>query len=539
MFQFRKRTYIVGNFARMQVYTEYGQLVAGGILAPPSAPTLSAGTGSSGSLGLAIGYITFLHKQGQQVMQESNPSAPSETFELQGNGRTWSDIPTTATDSRVTHVRGYVSVDGALPKMVWERQLGVSSVTENVLTSALGDLTLPLQVGLDGESDVDVFARGVLPYCKFGAMYHNSAYYAGDPLHPDRIYKSRINEPESVNAIQSIDDADSGYLETLDGEAVTGLKRWNDLLLVTCLRCVYAIQGFDAGDLQIIKISNFYGCVSNAALANVGPEGDVWGPGQDCIWRYDGTFHDLTYDDLRDFWRDNYRENPDLFQLECFAAEDRVTSTYKLQVPLPSAAPVGVNSFKWIGHYEPVINGELPWWVFDYRGRSDSIMGLLLAGNSSTFLESYTGSCDGKVRKENVASDGDDDGDTYGKRLRLLTKHFFFGDQGGDWAHGRNYQALDIFLKNSNNAVTVSAWAGDDTASEEALAPQWTRTISASAVTLPRSKVALTSISFNGLTEINGKGIALEFVAQAHVGVALRGFTIYHSIGEQERPFSS
>lgn len=537
MFQFRKRTYVVGQFARLLVYTEYGQLVEGGIIAPNSPPTLAAGTGSSGSLGEAIGYLTFAHKQGTKILQESNPSGPSDTFTLQGNGRTWTDIPATAPDDRVTHVRGYVSVDGAIPRLAWERQIGVTTVVENVLTAALGE-NLPVNPGLDGEADLDVYARGVPPYCQFAEMYHNSAYYAGDPLHPERIYKSKIDEPESVNSVQSIDFSPSGFLVTPDGEAVTGLKRWNDLLLVTCLRAVYAVQGFDSGDLQIVKISNFYGCVSNASLKNVGPEADVYGAGQEGVWRYNGTFHDLMEKSLRDYWMATYRLNPDAYQHDCFGAEDRTTRTYILQTPLPSDAPGGVASFKWVGHWEPVLSGDDPWWVFDMRGRTDSVMGMLLASNGSTFLEPHTGSCDGIIRRENVASDADDDGDTFAKQMTILTKHYFFGEQDGDTAHGRDFTDFDFFVKNEQTALTASAYAGDDTASG-ALSAQWTTTIPAGAISLPKARVARTSIHFGPITEINGKGLCLKLTASSPLSVGFRGFSIYHKVGQQERPATS
>ena len=179
-----------------------------------------------------------------------------------------------------------------------------------------------------------------------------------------------------------------------------------------------------------------------------------------------------------------------------------------------------------------------PWWVNDIRARKDNAIGSLIITDDDHYGELLTGSCDGFIRKENVQDDPDDDGDAYQKAISLQTKHFLFGDQGGDDAHGRNYPALDIFLKNESTSVTLSALAGDDSA-QDSPSPQWTRTIPAGAVSSPRAKVSRTSLSFNGLTEINGKGITLLFSAVAPVNVRLRGFQIYHSQGEQERLFST
>jgi hypothetical protein len=291
------------------------------------------------------------------------------------------------------------------------------------------------------------------------------------------------------------------------------------------------IQGFDNGDYQMVKISNYYGVISHHSMVRVGPDADLWAAGQEGAWMFNGSFHDLMEDDLRDYWRDAYRADPLNYE-DAFAAEDRFTRTYHLVVPQADNT-----TFKYVGHWFPVVRGGPPWWVFDRRNRQDSALGTLVSGNSDHFGELVSGSCDGFMRKENVAADTNDDSDTYAKALTITTKHYFFGDQGGDAAHGRNYNGLDIFLKNESTAVTVAAYGGDDTANAAA-SPQWSKTIPAAAVTTPRPRVARTSEHFEGLAEINGKGLTLKFTASAPTNVALRGFSIYHSPGHQERPFS-
>lgn len=536
MTKYKLNTYIIGQFARGLVFNENNQLTVIGIIAPNTPPVVTGGASSGGDTGIVIGYITFVHKIGSKVMQESNPSEGSDSVEITGNGRIWTNIQATAPDSRVTHVRGYVSLDGDIPSMAWERPIGVTTVTENV-PNAERFLLLPSNSGLDGEQDLDVNARGVPPYTQFCEVYHDSMYYAGDPLHQSRIYKSRLKEPESVNSIESSDESPSGYYETLDGEAVTGMKRWNDLLIITCLRAVYAIQGFSSADIQIIKLTDFYGCVSNASLKRVGPRGDLWGAGQEGVWAYDGTFKDYMDEDLKDYWASNYAANATVFQQQCFGAEDRKTRVYKLQTPKPSDQPAAITSFKWVGHWTPTLTGGSPWWTFDGRARSDSAMGVLLAEDDSTFLDSYTGSCDGIIRKENVENDPDDDGDTYLKHYRVLSKHFFFGDQCGDDSHGHQFTDLDVFLKNENTQVTVSQYGGDDTAAG-AYAPQWSQVIPVGAVVTPRPKVARTSIHLEP-NRINGKGTSVQFDADSPVDVRLRGFAIYFKDGQQERPYTA
>jgi len=528
LLRYRGRVYMFGFFSTPAMVTEARKVNIMGIPAPPAAPTLAVGTSSGGSTGLAIAYLTFVEKDAGKVIHESNPSQPSATISLNGQGRAWTVLPTSSINPRVTHIRGYVSMDGALPAFAWERQIGVTSVNENVLTGQLGE-RLPLFEGPDNQFDVDPFARGVPPNGRYAEVYHDSMWISGDFDFPTRIYFSRLFEPESFNTTIK----ERGWLETLDGEAVTGLKRWGDLLFVGCLRAMYVIQGFSAGDYQIVKVQNYYGCISNASMQLVGPDSDLWGAGQEGVWMYNGSFHDLMEEDLRGEWRDDYRANQINYE-DCFAAEDRFSRTYQLVIPQDDES-----TFKWVGHWVPVtMRGAAPWWVHDIRTRQDNAIGSLIISNDDHYGELLTGSCDGFIRKENVQDDPDDDGDSYQKALTLQTKHFFFGDQGGDDAHGRNFPALDVFLQNESTSVTLSAKAGDDSA-QVSTTPQWSRTISAGAVSTPRAKVARTSLSFNGLSEINGKGITLRFTATAPLNVRLRGFAIYHTQGEQERLFST
>jgi hypothetical protein len=251
---------------------------------------------------------------------------------------------------------------------------------------------------------------------------------------------------------------------------------------------------------------------------------------------YDGSFHDLMFNDLRDYWKSTYKANATTFQNSCFAAPDRDTRSYVIQTPKPANVSAVVNSFKWVGNWEPTIVGNDPWWSFDMRARSDSIMGLLLAQDNSTFQDFYTGSCDGIIRKENVDTDADDDGDTFRKAWRVLGKHFFMGDQGGDDSHGFRYTDLDVFLQNETVPVTVSLWAGDDTASE-AYAAQWSQVIPAGQVTRPRARVPRTSLHID-TTRVSGKGASVDFTATAPVGLKLRGYALYFEQGEQDRPYT-
>lgn len=526
--KYKGRVYVFGMFSTPVVITESRRIWSMGIPAPETQAPMTLGTSSGGSVGEAIGYITFLEKDAGKIIQESNPSLPSATVSLNGEGRSWTSLPTSCINPRVTHIRGYVSMDGSVPGLAWERQLGVTTVNENVSTGRLGE-RLPVSVGLDGDVDVQIYDRGVPPNGRFAEVYHDAMWISGEYDHPTRVYYSKLFEPESFNTV----DKDRGWFETLDGEAVTGLQRWGDLLIVGCLRACYAIQGFDSGDYQMIKISNYYGVISHHSMVRVGPNADLWAASQEGVWMFDGQFHDLFEDDLREYWRSNYQALTIQYE-DCFAGEDRFFRTYQLAIPPAS----GSGTFKYICHWRPVVReNAAPWVIWDVKARTDASIGSAITGNDDHYGTLLSGSCDGYIRKENVLTDTNDDGDSYQKAMTVITKHFYMGDQGGDWAHARDYVNLDVFIKNPNTAVAVSAYGGDDTAIDAA-APQWSRTISAGAVTSPKPRVPVTSTSFP-VSECNGRGVSLKFTASAPINVSLRGFTIYHILGEQAQLASS
>jgi len=519
---YKNRWYAAGFFSTPVVVTEGRQWCIAGLPPPQGPPTLAAGTGTSGSDGEAIGHLTFVHKFNDIVVHMGNASTASQTFTLNGTGRTWTNIATTCINPRATHVRGYLSVDGAIPKFCWERQLGVSTVTENVLTGQLGE-ELPTTIGTDGAPVYDANARGVPPVGAYVETYHDATWWSSYDF-PNRVYPSRLFEPESVNT----NEGDKTWLETLDGEPITGLKRWGDVLIVGCPKAMYLIQGFDNLDYRMVKISNYYGVVSNFSMALVGPNSDLVFASHIGAVMYNGSFRELMQDKLKIYYRDDYRAHPDNYEAS-FAAADPYYNGYVLHIPQDDDT-----TFRYFGHYESMsTRGEVDW-VWDRRNRKDNAAGELITGGVQQ-ADLYVGSCDGYIRKENVASDADDDGDTYGKAMTIAHKHIWYmGSQAGDDAHGGRVTDMDVYLKNQDNAVTVSLYGGDDTA-YAASAAQWSQEIPAASVTSPRTLVARTS-AHQTPNQVGGKGVTVKVTATAPVGVEWRGYGLDMAEGAQEQP---
>lgn len=522
---YKNRWYCAGFFSTPVVVTEGRQSCIAGLPAPQGPPTLAVGTGAAGSEGEAIGYLTFVHKFNDRTVHMGNPSAPSQTLTLTGTGRTWTNIPTTCINPRATHVRGYLSVDGAIPKFCWERQLGVSTVTENVLTNQLGE-ELPTKIGEDGAPVFDANARGIPPVGPFVEVYNNAAWWTSYDF-PTRVYPSKLFEPESVNT----NEGDETWLETLDGEPITGLKHWGDLLIVACARSMYAIQGFSNNDYRMFKISNFYGCISNFSMVTLGPNADLVFASQEGVVMYNGAFREVMEDALRNYWKDDYRANPANYEAS-FAAEDRYGRGYKILIP-----QADTTSFYYFGCYDFLNRTGRYEWVWDRRNRQDNALGPLISGGN-LYGDLYTGSCDGHIRKENVLDNGDDDGDTYGKAMTIAHKHVWYqGSQSGDDAHGGRVTDMDAYLKNQSTAVTLAIFGGDDTA-YSAASPQWSIVVPAAAVTTPNTLVARTSAHQTPNT-VGGKGFTVRVTATSPVRVEWRGYGLNMTKGGQEQPVSA
>jgi hypothetical protein len=526
---YRRRQFFVGHYSRPLIYTEFRKLHPVGITAPITAPTLALGSDSGGSTGGCIGYLAYGHMEGDLLIAESNLTTGSGILNVTGQGRVWTGIPATSFESRVNKVFGYLSVDGTVPALCWTRDLGVTSVTENVQTGALGRFAANRN-DINGQLKFDPNGRCVPPYCKFAEVYHQCMFYAGDPLHPDRIYPSRRFEPEAVNT-QDLD----GYLQTIDGEAVTGIRRFQDQLIVGCNNppAFYLIQGFgpggSQGDWQISKLSSFYGLISGAAMIRCGPNEDLFFPDISGPCIYNGQFRYIIKEN-RAFWRDSYAANQANFEAS-YAVEDFFNRAYVL-----SMIDTDGSTLKWVAQYEPMEFGQQPWWWFFRRTRADTYSKNLIGRGSKRRLL-FTGSADSSIRQENVATDANDNGDTYNKAMDLVFGHNFFGDQGGDEAHGRAYTDLYLHLQNEGQAATVSLYGGDDTAFQ-ALKAQDTITIPAGAVTSPRGMVPRTSVHIPE-PQVNGKGLTVRIQVTAPVGVEVRGYDVDWREGVQERPFTS
>lgn len=509
----------VGQWSRPLVRGRDNQLHAAGLLAPPAAPTMT--TGSGAIIGNCICRLIFSVKIGNKVLQRSNPGPAAATLSLSSGGRVWADIPTTAPDARTTHVEGYVSVDGSISFRAWEAPLGVSSVTEATPTDILASRThLPVKTLRDGKVKDDTMTRGVPPYVAVGVWWHNRMWYI-TPSRPGVGY-SKLNEPESVNP--------TSFIPTKGGEFPIGLGALDRELIVFCSRKSYGVQGFGINDFRLDIASDSFGCISHWGIKTI--QGVLLFPSNQGISAYfgGGNFKNIMSKSRRADWVAHYA----LFESEYERAEATDNSEkgeYVLAVDLPASETN--RTYEWQAYYRAMLEqgeGE-PYWSNNIMTRRTTSLGVFFPEGSKRSVM-VRGSCDGYVRQED-ATDGDDDGDTFAKAYTLKHKHFFMGDQAGDDAHGRTFVDFDWFGKHGAVAAAVNLYPGDDSSGDAVTAPFSHSIPVPSATTGGRTATAKTSHHIGSTPGVSGKGITVEVTGTSPVGMQHRGFAISHREGPQ------
>jgi hypothetical protein len=451
LISYRGFCYVAGLFNRLLMVLPNGKVCVAGLRAPSSAPTLAAsGTGITGD---AIVYLAFVMKDDAgQIIQISNLSKPSSTVSLANQGRGWSGIPTTSPDAHATHVWGFVSMDGALPRFCWERRLGdTATVTESIPTD---QLLLMEAAPVDADGDLDIGARGVLDYASFGIMYHDRMVWV-HPNYPGVIV-SKLQEPYAVNS----DPLRSRY-PTRDGEQPTALGIDGDTLIVFCQRSWYAFDGWSENDFRMAKLPGNFGCLSHRSPKNL--DGILYFHSEEGLCaRINGRGVNVMSRTRREAYIRAVKANPE-FYVDA-QGMDSMDGLYRGLVPQPTAS---VKTRVWVSDYRVQSEdgeGQL-WTTDDFMTRENDCIGMMQVPGGTAPVFVY-GGADGKIRYED-ATDGDDDADaaagTYSgsKAGRVRFPHLYPNGQPGDAAHGRSFQALDLFAEHTGVAITGKVYAGD------------------------------------------------------------------------------
>lgn len=514
---YRNRKYFAGLATDNLLVDEFFRVSRVGIKAPTEVPTLAAAAGP-GATGSAIVCFDFWDEK----TNEASPlSAPSAAVTLANQKRTTGNLPTSSQDARVSHVRVWVSMDGAAFRLSTKRRIGVTSITEGVATLALG-------VAAD-----TTFTR--LPRGTINAIYHERQFVAGVFSNPDTLYCSALLKPERWESLT---------FRTRNGEPIIALIPARDTLLVGTPTTWYGLRGYTEEDMVLTLIAADIGAIGHAQNALVGEDAII--PSHKGIYLYNGAFHNIIKDQ-HDQWEFLFEEYQTLFE-KAFGIYDSNESVYQLVITgldqgpaplqdfqIPDPASVRPSTVMWVADLSSVIPEEgggygQPDWSFDVMDRTVESAGYLaLPGGKRGNV--YFGFCDGIVRVKDPADD-DDDGDEYNKRIWIRTKHYDMGDPGGDESEGKEFNRWWSYVRSEGTDWVLYLKAGDEEAWRN-LAPDnalfwWMDSVALSAATqiISGDTYTLTPVSRHPHMprRVTGHGVTAEYTANAPLNFFWNGF---------------
>lgn len=530
---FRGDLYSVGGSSRPLVrHRSDPRWLPSGITQPFQEVVVAKGTDSGGSpAATALCGITFVHKVGKRVLAESGLSNVVQIQDPAGEGYDWSNIQTTNEEVRVTHVRGYRSMNGGEFRMAFEASFGIDSISENVRTGGL------LQPAPENRN---LPPTGV----RYATAFAGRMFYANTPENPWRVWWSEPNYPQGMNLLS--------FLDTEAREEITGLAASRDSLMIFCRDGNYLIRSFGTGidDFRMQRNDSNIGCVSHFGIREI--HNRLWLPADDGVWIYDGGFF-YAMKDLRPYWRDDY-EADQLAFLKSFAIEDRIGKNYILLTPRENDVLIDefssepgdeIGTVAYVANYsefERSLGGANPQpdWSLDLKGRRE------YCGLASRQNEVFYGAEDGNIRVEDLANDTDG-GDAVLKKLVIETGHHLFFDPGGDIESGKTIESFWAHVEAEFNEWTCYLMPGDEQAWQQ-LKPDnaitfYTSlqeaseffTVEWSGFTFTLVPYVPKSVHWIVPSRTSGRGLTVRLEAVAPVGMRYRGFGGQYSPGPAGR----
>lgn len=407
------RNYGVGAWTANILVDEHFRTLRQGIPAPTIIPTMGSG-GGSGLTANFIGYLRFRDSRGQRV---GPLSAPSETFAAVDDDRKWDDIPTTCPDPSVDEIQGLVSADGALPRVAWTRQLGVTTVTEAVPTGLLEDAAL-----------TDFTA---MPLLGFNVIYNSAQWGFGNQLHPERVFRSDTSEIERY----------SGVFIQSDGEPVLGGWIQNNAFFFASRKRIYRATSHTELDIEREIEKEDLGVIGHFGICQT--RGRTIVPTPEGFKLHAGEWRDISGKRTTEF-KKNYKAYRQDFE----AAQGHFDQEEKVYTfgPVPHIDFPGL-WVDWVLNLQALFpedggDGRADW-SLDVRARKiETRATLTLPGSSEPTL--VLGTCEGQAYIGNQEDDPGDFGDAYDKRL-LIGPGTFQPDPGGfpedaqEWHTSWNY----------------------------------------------------------------------------------------------------
>jgi len=532
MIPYRGDTYIVGAYSRVLVRQKQTRsMVPAGIKPPPLEIAVVEGADTGGSTGAALCFTTFLHKEGDAVLAESERSNIVELDGMTGKGYVWSNL-NAPHEKRVTHIRGYRSMDGADYALAWEAPVGISTITENVLTQNL------LQIA------PDIDQRWIPPTGLFyGVEFAGSMWYARNAQYPHRLWRSVPGYPQYVDP--------NNYGDTLGRETITAIARTpGQELIVFCVDRSYIVRitGDGDSDWRLDRLDSSVGCINNRGIVEIHRR--LWFPGLEGFWTWDNsTFHFMGHD-IKPFWVEDRKENALAFGTG-FAIDDREGKNLLFFTPRrPASLLEGdrCGTVVYVAAYEdcePAMGGQedQPVWSLDNYGRRASAA--LYDANGNIQI----GWCDGEIRNPDPTN-GDDDGDPLGKDGLIRHGVMYFNTPGDDpEGGGKKLQRFWAHVESEATPWVLNLLMGDEQVYRQ-MAPDndrffWRRAVAASRYITTKVIDGVTKVLqslpkgthyWADIEKLSGSGLCVGLRFPGAIGLAYRGYGGTYSPSRSSRP---
>lgn len=404
-----------------------------GIRAPTIKPA-AALTGTGWTAVLLV-YVSIF----DELTNERSPlSVASDALTAANQGIKLTNVASIQLPDRATHIEAWLSVDGSVPRLAGQRQIGFT-----------GDWILPSQLGDLGEAFTENF--DLFPRCKYNVAWHDRQVMAGDDLNPNLIYFSLIGLPERYSLLS---------IETKTRQPVTALFVVNEQLIVCTQFAWERVTGFTEDDLGIDIFEPNISCISHHGIVKT--HNLAWVPSMLGFHVTDGASQYFVAHDIDVTFVAEYEANRSNYE-DMWAVHDPNTRVYQAYVG-PASDTNNRNTW-WVADYKPILSqvggsgAAQPNWMYDSITRSMTC-GALLALPRSHRQDVFFGDSTGMIYFSDPFSTTDFL-DTNLKTAHFISSTEYMGDLGGDLMHGKEVTELQIFMTAERNAWSVALHAGD------------------------------------------------------------------------------
>lgn len=442
-----------GGFNDNAVFTRNWQLWPLSIRAPNALPDVAVTAGP----GFTANTICYLRWFDALTGERSPLSGASATLVVANQTVTYSNLNLQEAPERATHIEGWESRDGSLPRLVFRRQIGVITV---INAKALGAL---------GEAETSSWTKP--PRCRFGAFWHDRFVMTGDDQNPTRIYFMAIGFPERWEGL---------FLDMKSRKAITGMAEINGVLLVFGAKVMEVVSGWTEDDLRIDIKEPDKGLISHFALVHT--DTYLWILSEEQPYLSDGSSVWPMGKDIKPTYSADFKANRKAFQ---FIFADHHPDEHIVRWYLGAGLNLrdyqdasGTQGYVWlVADYEPVLPLEgggfdQPRWTYDFQfngracaavmavpggKRGDPFSGGLVGG--AVYRDGGKDHVIGSLAIE-YGMDEDEEGDaTLNNIMEVLTGALQFDRLGGTNMKGLRAEALSLIF---NQGGTIFDDGDDD-----------------------------------------------------------------------------